>query len=231
MRLWLAFTIALLALPIAAQQKATAAAQPSVTFRFDWSQGIPWQAYSITVQADGNTHFEGTPAPDRDISDTDLFQQDFIMSEVNRSEIFELAKKLDYFQGDFDSHLKKIAQTGSKTLEYKAATSHGSTTYNWSQNANVEELTRLFLAIANTIDYGRKLTFQYRFDKLGTNTRLKELEELQVNRSAQEINAIEPILRKIADDPNMMHISRQIAQQLLRTLNASGQPNETPAQP
>ena len=44
------------------------------------------------------------------------------MSEANRSKIFDLAKELNYFQSDFDSHLKHIAQTGSKTLEYKSAT-------------------------------------------------------------------------------------------------------------
>ena len=101
------------------------------------------------------------------------------MSEANRSKIFDLAKKLNYFQGDFDSHLKRIAQTGSKTLEYKSATRHGSTHYNWSQNPDVQELTRLFLAIATTLDYGRKLSFQYRFDKLGMDARLRELADLQ----------------------------------------------------
>ena len=231
MRLRFAFAILLLVLPVLAQQEVASAVQPSVTFNFDWSQGIPWQTYSIAVRADGNTHFQGTPALDGPGGDADPFQQDFTMSEANRSKIFDLAKQLNYFQGDFDSHLKRIAQTGSKTLEYKSASAHGSATYNWSQNADVQELTRLFLAIANTLDYGRKLTFQYRFDKLGMDTRLKELEDLRANHYAEELNAIAPVLRKIADDPNMMHISRQTAQQLLRTLNGPGQPNETPARP
>ena len=229
MRFRIAFLTVLLVLPVAAQQEA--APPPSATFHFDWNQGIPWQNYSITVQADGNTRFEGKPAPDQAAGDSDLFQQDFTMSEANRSKIFDLTKKLNYFQGDFDSHLKRIAQTGNKTLEYKSTTAQGSTTYNWSQNADVEELTRLFLAIANTIDYGRKLTFEYRFDKLGVNTRLKELEDLKASHYAEELNAIAPILHKIADDPNMMNISRQTAQRLLRPLPGSGQPNQTPAQP
>ena len=105
---------------------------------------------------------------------------------------------------------------------------HGSTTYNWSQNADVQELTRLFTAIANTLDYGRKLAFEYRFDKLGLDARLKELEDLRANHYAEELNAIEPILRKIADDPNMMHISRQTAQQLLGALNAGWPKAERP---
>jgi hypothetical protein len=230
MKLCFVFATLLLVFPLSAQQPAASAAQPSVTFDLDWGEGIPWQKYSITVQADGNTHFQGTPASEG-AGDTDLFQQDFIMSEANRSKIFDLAKKLNYFQGDFDSHLKKIAQTGNKTLQYTSANVHGSATYNWSQNADVQELTRLFVAIANTVDCGRKLAFQYRFDKLGMDTRLKELEGLKASHYAEELNAIAPILHKIADDPNMMHISRQTAQQLLRTLGGPGQPNETPAQP
>jgi hypothetical protein len=232
MRLCLVLTALLLILPAAAQEKAEAGAHSSMSFSFDWNQGIPWRTYSITVQADGNTHFQGTPAPDGADGDTDLFQQDFIMSEANRSKIFDLAKRLDYFQGDLDSHLKRIAQTGSKTLEYKSAGVHGSATYNWSQNADVQALTNLFVAIGNTLDYGRKLTFQYRFDKLGMDTRLKELADLRASHYAEELSTIAPILRKIADDPNMMHISRQTAQQLLRTLSGSpGQPHEPPAQP
>src|ERR1019366_3327722 len=89
MRLRFAFAILLLVLPVSAQQEAASAVQPSVTFRFDWSQGIPWQTYSIAVQADGNTHFQGTPAPDGPGGDTDPFQQDFTMSEANRSKIFD----------------------------------------------------------------------------------------------------------------------------------------------
>jgi hypothetical protein len=233
MKLCSAFIVLLLVSLASAQPAAApAAAQPTVTFVFDWSQGIPWQAYSITVQADGSTHFQGTPAPDTATGgDTDLFQQDFTMSAANRSKIFDLAKKLNYFQGDFNSRVKHIAQTGRKTLEYTSADKHGSTTYNWSQNADVQELSRLFVAIANTLDYGRKLSFQYRFDKLGMDARLKELEYIRANHYAEELNVIAPILRKIADDPDMMDISRQTAQQLLRSLSGPSQPNATPAQP
>ena len=43
------------------------------------------------------------PAPD-ETNDTDAYQQDFTMSDANRQKIFELAQKLHYFQGDYDSH-------------------------------------------------------------------------------------------------------------------------------
>ena len=208
---------------------APVAAQASVRYSFDWPQGVPWQKYSVDVQSDGKTHFDGIPHPDQP-SDADPYQQDFIMSEANRQRVFELAQKLNYFQGDFDSHLKHIAQTGKKTLQYQSPQIQGVTTYNWSQNADVEELTRLFDGIALTIDYGCKLTFQYRFDKLGMDQRLKELEDLQASKGVQELAVIAPILRKIAHDPNLMNISRRSAQHLLRV---ASQPagDQNPAQP
>ena len=197
---------------------AAAPVQASVQFSFDWPQGIPWQKYTIEVQLDGKSHFEGTPHPDQ-TNDTDPVQQDFTMSEPNRLKIFELAQKLNYFRGDFDSHLKHIARTGEKSLRYQSPQVNGSTTFNWSQNPEIQELTRFFQGVAMTIDYGRILAFQYRFDKLGMDERMKELEDLQASHSVEELAIIAPTLRKIAADPNLMNISRESAKRLLETLD------------
>ena len=227
MRLLFALSLILLTALAWTQQpppSSTAPANASVKFSFDWSQGIPWQRYSIEVQADGRSHFEGMPNS-ADTRDPDLVQKDFVMSAVNLDKIFQLSKSLDYFRADLDSHLKHIAQTGKKTLEYQSPQVSGSATYNWSQKADVEELTRLFMGIAMTIDCGQKLAFQYRFDKLGMDQRLNELVGLEADHGAEEIEIIAPILKKIADDPNMMNISRQSAERLLRTINSEGVQN------
>src|SRR5208337_525219 len=226
-RMKLSFAVAalLFALSAPAQQAPvpapSAADQALVEFNFEWNQGIPWQSYSIQVQADGKTHFAGTPNPSQG-ADDDPVQQDFIMSDANQQKTFDLAKKLNYFRGDFDSHLKHIAQTGAKTLAYKSAQVQGSSTYNYSQNPDVQQLTQLFLGLANTLDFGRKLTFQYRFDKLGMDQLLRELEEQQASHQVEELSAIEPILRKVANDPNLMHITCQSAQHLLKTIDVAG---------
>jgi hypothetical protein len=194
--------------------------QPQVRFIFDWNQGRPWLSYSFKVRSNGLTHFDGYPNP-AEGGDGEEFQQDLTLSEANRMRIFELAKKTNYFQGDFNFK-KKIAQTGQKTLEYQSPDVLGSATYNWSENASIQELTRLFQSIATTLDYGRKLEFQYRFDKLGMDQRIRELEDLQAHGYIEELAAIEPVLRKIANDPSIMHISRQSAKQLLKTIGNSG---------
>jgi len=159
------------------------------------------------------------------------------MTDTNRQKIFDLAKKLDYFQGNFEAKQKNIAKTGQKTLGYHGRPAGGgqavehSTTYNYSPNSDVQELTRLFQAIATTLDYGRKLAFKLRFDKLGLDAELRAIQDLQASHYIEELQAIEPILQKIADDPNMMHINRVTARQLLKTMGTSGVPLQTATQP
>ena len=194
-----------------------------VSFKFDWDQGRPWLQYSIAVDDAGNTHFEGVGNP-IESGDSDAFSQDFIMTDANRRKIFELAAKLDYFEGNFEARQKNIARTGQKALAYHGRGAAGgqtiahSSTYNFSTNSDVQELTRLFQAIATTLDYGRKLEFQSRFDKLGMDTRLKALQDMQASHYIEELQAIAPILQKIADDPNMMHINRVTAKQMLKAM-------------
>ncbi|HEY1730152.1 MAG TPA: hypothetical protein VGG15_00290, partial [Terriglobales bacterium] len=141
-------------MPALSQQPTSVApVSAAVGFSFDWPQGIPWTKYSITVQSDGKTHFSGTPHADDKDTDTDPVELDFTMWDNNRKRIFDLAQKLNYFQGNFDAHIKHIAQTGSKTLQYQSPGEHGSSTFNYSQNPDVQALTKLFSGIATTLDY------------------------------------------------------------------------------
>ena len=210
-----------LAAPFLLAQQPTATAAPAdatVTYLFSWPQGIPWTTYSIAVKSDGKTHFSGVPHPDSQYADTDPVEQDFVMWENNRQKIFDLAQKLNYFQGSFDAHIKHIAQTGSKTLEYESPQAHGSSTFNYSENPDVQTLNKIFMGIATSVDYGRRLNFQYRFDKLGMDQRLKELQQLANDHEVEELHIIAPILRKIAADPNLMNISRETARHLIKQM-------------
>jgi hypothetical protein len=207
-----------------------------VAFKFDWNQGQPWVRYAISVDDAGNTHFEGVGNP-IESGDNDTFSEDFTMSDLNRQKIFDLAKKADYFRGNLEAKQKNIAQTGEKTLAYQGRAGNGdqiiksSAVYNFSPNNEVQELTRIFQAVATTIDFGRKLTFQYRFDKLGIDATLKSIQDMQASHYVEELQAIEPILQKIASDPNMMHINRVTAKQLLNSAGPPGVHAQTASQP
>jgi hypothetical protein len=95
----------------------------------------------------------------------------------------------------------------------------------------VQQLTNLFQGIATTVDIGRQLAFQYRFDKLGMDKLLKQLEDLQAGHNVEELEIIAPMLHKIADDPNLMNISRQSAQHLLKAMKEPAGAAQNPSQP
>jgi hypothetical protein len=213
--------VSLLACSIGLQGQQTAAPQPaSVVFRFAWAQGLPWSDYAFTVKENGATEFKAMVNAAEN-GGSEAFEQEFVMSEANLQKVFQLAKATNYFQGQFEAKQKNIAKTGTKTLEFHSPALDTSTTYNFSPNPNIQQLTRLFQSIATTMDYGRKLTFQYRFDKLGMDTRLKELVDLRANGMAEELQSIEPILRKIAEDDGVMHLARLEAKQLLKSTNSA----------
>jgi hypothetical protein len=207
-----------------------------IAFKFDWDQGRPWVKYAISVDDAGNTHFQGIGSP-VESGDGDEYSQDFVMSDANRQKIFDLAKKADYFQGNLETRQKNIAQTGQKTLAYHGRLGSGdgtaatSATYNYSPDPNIVELTRIFQAIATTIDFGRKLSFDYRFNKLGIDARLHSLQDMQSTHYVEELQSIEPILQKIASDPNIMHINRVAAKQLLKSIGPTIAPSTPISQP
>src|SRR3954447_10340408 len=108
MKVW-GFVLCFIFAPLLLAQQPTPTASapanqgPTVTYLFNWPQGVPWTKYSIAVNADGKTHFSGVPHPDDQNADTDPVEQDFTMWENTRQSIFQLAQKLNYFQGHFDA--------------------------------------------------------------------------------------------------------------------------------
>ncbi len=183
-------------------------ADSTVTFTFDWPVHPP--RYSIAVDSAGHASY--TAEDDKD----EPYIVKFTASRGTRERIFAAATALNYFQGQFDFTRHRIAFTGSKTLAYADPASHFQTTYNWSENPQLMALTHLFQGIANTLEGGRKLQFLRRFDRLGLNDQLKEMEDEAKDHFLAEVHVIEPVLRQIADDPAIMDLARQRARRLLR---------------
>jgi hypothetical protein len=197
------------------------AAVPVITFDLNWEAATP-QNYTITMDANGKTLYvsrsptrtpEGSDEPEPD------YRFEFTMSAANRDRILQLAKDLNYFNGSFDFTQHKVANTGRKTLTYADPSRNFRTTYNWSENKSIEEITRIFQGISNTVEHGRKLQFMRRFDKLGLAGELKAMETMSQANYLAEVQIIAPILENIANDPSVLHLARQSASRLLIVLN------------
>jgi hypothetical protein len=223
-----------LSVPAFSQQDA------SIVFKFVWSQGTPAK-YTITIHKNGDAEYvsedRGLTTPQEksvpvesngervvqaeDAASQDAFHKQFQASEALRQKIFGLAERANYFSGQFDFTKHAVAQTGSKTLSYEDSAHRSSTTYNYSEDPSIQELTEIFQGISQTIEGGRKLEFDRRFDKLSLDQDLKGLEDLSNEGHLLEVQAIAPLLQRIAADRTVMHIAQQRAERILRK---AGQP-------
>jgi hypothetical protein len=184
---------------------------PTITFTQSWPDATP-PYYSVVVSNDGRSAYHSTAKAE---NDGDPYDVKFVMSDANLAKVLRLAKELNFFEGNFDYKKSRIAFTGTKTLQYQEGKTVHATSYNWSDNVKVQQLTSLFQGISETIELGRLISEKYRFDKLGVDAELKKLESAAKGGRLEEIQAIEPILSKIAKDSSVMNISRRRAEFVL----------------
>jgi hypothetical protein len=185
-----------------------------VIFTLDFPGSQP-EHYSLRVQSEGAAHYESSGRLSPDSDETDSFDLDFTASAETRQKIFELAAKAGYFQKDLDSHHKNIAFTGKKTLSYKDGKRSGESAFNYSSQPAVQELTSLFQDLSATLEFGRRLHYDHRYQKLALDEELKRMEQMARTSPLVELTAIAPILQQIIGDATVMNVSRARAQRLL----------------
>jgi hypothetical protein len=129
--------------------------------------------------------------------------------------IFDLAKSLRYFKGDFEFRKHKVAYTGDRVLGYFAPGVSNKTSFKWSEDGRIQQLAATFDGIAATLEYEPKLKYLRRYDRLGLNETLKRLEAQVRAGWLRELQLIAPELKSISEDPQIMNIARDRARHLL----------------
>ena len=212
----------------ASSEKGTPAV-PTVSYSRDWPLVTP-KFYSITVDQTCAATYEGSsdwPTLSGTMED-DGVPVKFTMSAANCKRIFELAQKLDFFNGNYDYHPGKIANTGTKTLTYAGPDHHGKSSYNYSTNPLVQELAKIFTDTADTIQSGQKIASDYYHDRLGLVADLRYLDDNSRAHNVAEVQVIAPVLQQIVNDPAIINMARARA---VRVLDRAGLPVPAPAQP
>jgi hypothetical protein len=220
------FSLLCLALLIAiasvhAQDLPARNSAPTITFDRVWEAVTP-QSVNFTVQQTGSVRYLSRnpfDVPDNRAADPD-YTLDFTLSSRSLEKIFRDARETDYFHGDFNFKKHTVASTGKKTLSYTDPERQFETTYDYSENKAIEEITNILLGISNTIEHGRKLQYLHRFDRLGLDAELKGMENAMESHNLAELQIIAPTLKSIAEDTAIMNIARQRAQKLLAKANS-----------
>ena len=173
------------------------------------------------MQSDGRAKYECTGRISKDSDENETYQTDFTLSEVNRVRIFDLAAQAHYFSGKIDSGNKKLAFTGAKKLIYKDGQRSSSADFNFSFQPPVQQLTTLFQSVAATLEFGRRLAYFHRYQKLALDDELKRMETQARSGDLMELGAVKPILQEIYDDASVMNVVRAKAFRIIEMGNAA----------
>jgi hypothetical protein len=204
-----------LKLPLLSQTAGNSQGSKAVLmFSLDFPSSDP-DHYSISVHADGHSSYDCTAKISQESTDEDAYHSEFEMSSKGLSHIFDLTQKAQYFAGKIDSGNRKLAFTGTKILTYEDGTRKSSATYNYSSLAPVQELTAFFQSLAATLDYGRRLAYSHRYQKLALDDELKRMEVQVKSNELNEIQAVAPVLQEILNDSSVINVVRARAQEIM----------------
>ncbi len=190
-----------------------AASTAVVTFTLDFPQSNP-EHYSMAVDAAGHARYECTGKVAEN-AEEQAYETEFEVSAGNRERVFGLAKQAQYFAGKIDSGNRKLAFTGTKILSYQDGQRSITARYNYANLPAVQQLTALFQSMADTLEYGRRLAYYHRYQKLALDEELKRMEEQAKNEQLTEIQGVAPVLQAIVEDSSVINVVRARAKQLI----------------
>jgi hypothetical protein len=204
------FTLMLALIAAAAAQSVTG---PTVSFSLTFPGSQP-DRYAISVPQNGDaTYYSDGKLMEG--SEADDFKLIFAIAPATRTRIFDLARKAHYFANDVDSKKKNLAFTGTKVLIYNDGQKEQRAAYNYSPVEAVQQLTDLFQNMSTTLEFGRRLEYYHRYQKLALDDEIKRLEEMATQNNLQELSALVPVLQQIAADNTVINPVRARAQRLL----------------
>lgn len=204
----------LLVITTAAAAQQASPTQAHVSLQFD-RPGLQVPHFTLTLAEDGTGTYTAEQLLPHGAA-TQHLDRPLTLSPATTAKIFTLTRTADRFHTDCASKAKNIADTGTKTLHYDGPEGEGSCVFNFSENKNIVALTDLLEAIAYTLDFGRKLDFDHRFDRLGLDADTQNLVNALDQGRAAEVGTIAHSLHSLALDPDVLERVRLRADTLLK---------------
>jgi hypothetical protein len=138
----------------------------------------------------------------------------FQISPAVRVRIFQLASQLNNFKGlDLDVH-RKIANLGAKTFRWEHGSEAYEVTFNYTVNPDATQLLQICEGLARQQELIDLLQRRMKYDRLGVNDALMELETDFTKGVLPEPSRVLPLLDQIAGDSRFLEIARERARAL-----------------
>lgn len=189
---------------------AVAADPPKLFYSKSFPGSSPAYA-AINVDRNGQADYREAPDNENPLR--------FQLSPQETEELFALAEKLGWFSRPLESNLK-VANTGVKTFRYQSGSETHEVQFNYSLDADARLLWEWFERISETERHLIKLERTARYDRLGVNQALLELE---VSRDRNRLVAPQQFLKvldRIARSESYLHMARARAASLAESVRA-----------
>jgi hypothetical protein len=186
---------------------------PTITYRKIFKSSYP-EFVEIKLNESGHGTFDIRQLDEAPVP------QPFEISAALAGKIFALAAKLHNFQGvDLDIH-RRIANLGEKSFRYdKGAESH-EVKFNYTLDESAGQLTVIFEGLARQTTDLSDLQRTMRYDRLGVNDVLQQVEQDYNNKLFPEPERLVPALDELAADEKFIDIARQRARTLASRIRA-----------
>ena len=192
MKIWIVFAVgAVLA----------AAQAPRVTYSKSFPGSVP-PYVEIEVSSDGKAVYKEMPNDPNPIA--------YQMPDDDTKAIFELCGKLEHFKRPLDANLK-VAFMGKKTFKYENGAEKSETTFNYSQDEDAKLLLDRFEKVSETQSLYFDLERTMRFDKLGVQKSLLQIEAALDRKRLIGGERFLPLLDRVAKNETYMHMARERA--------------------
>lgn len=182
----------------------------SLQFALD-RPGPPALQYTLTVEQDGSGTFVTRLTASAGVA---VDPKVIHVSSTTLKKLFAAVPMVE--GGRCETHTKGIAKTGAKVLRYTAAGREAQCTYNYSDDDRVNDATAAFEGIAETLLFGDRLAAKLRFDRLGLDNELDDLQSAVKEGRALDVENIASVLKKVSEDDRAMDRVRRKAGRLLQ---------------
>jgi hypothetical protein len=212
----------LLAVPLlfclvtAAGDVASPAGSAVFTYRRIFASSTP-EFIEIKIKEDSDTGSYEIRQLDEDPGATS-----FEIGQALRVKIFGLIARLNDFKGlDLDVH-RKIANLGEKTFHWERGSETHEVKFNYTVNTEASQLLQICEGLARQEELIELLQRRMKYDRLGVNDALLQLETDFSKGVLPEPQRVLPLLDQISGDYRFVEIARQRARALAERVRHSG---------
>jgi len=191
-------------------------AEPRVVYTKSFPGSVP-PFVRITVEKSGDAVYQEAPDDPQPLK--------FKLAAEDVKQIFELAEKLEHFKKPLESGLK-VARMGDKTLRWEDGAKQQEAAFNYTQDLDGQALQAWFEKISETEQHLVSVERAVRFDKLGVN---KVLLQMQAAMERQRLVALEqflPWLDRVAKNESFLNMARERAASIAAQIRAPKAPAE-----